>query len=303
MLWQQRRYDLVLNNDSKVLVSNIQRFSLQDGPGIRTTIFLMGCSLRCPWCNNPENLSMELQPFFDRNKCVYLKEGRRDRCRYNVECMIPFKSPVLIGECPFGAFRFYGEYYSIDKLFNEIMKDSLFYADDGGITLSGGEAFLQAEQLLPLLRRLKKVKIAVCIETALFVEKELVAILAPYIDLLYIDIKSLEKNICKHILKGELSKFLDNVQYVFQYGIDVVFRIPLIGGVTNTEKNKKMILSFLKRYVPNHVELFRLHTLAESKYDSLGISQQCFEKVSFDELLAFKNEIVSLGINCKILEV
>lgn len=107
-----------------MLITNIQRFSLHDGPGIRTTIFLKGCSLRCPWCSNPENI----KPYPEK----YYKDG--------IEGI-------------------YGKNYTCDEVYNEIIKDRAFYDENGGVTFSGGEALLYVNELLPLLEKLKKERI------------------------------------------------------------------------------------------------------------------------------------------------
>ena len=133
--------------NDKALVTNIQRFSLHDGPGIRTTVFLKGCSLHCPWCANPENLL----PYPEK----YVKDGRKG---------------------------IYGEYLSCDEMYREIIKDRIFYeqsdesselgAQRGGVTFSGGEPLLQFDVLEPLLRRLKNENIHICVETSLFVPED-----------------------------------------------------------------------------------------------------------------------------------
>ena len=141
----------------KVRVSNIQRFSLHDGPGIRTTIFFKGCNLKCPWCANPENIDFMPTPYINDNT---KEEGIFG---YEVEAL---------------------------ELYEEIIKDKEFYKlNNGGVTFSGGEPMLQMRQLEPLLQKLKEEKINMCIETALQVPKELVEIAQKYIDEFIIDTK------------------------------------------------------------------------------------------------------------------
>lgn len=130
-----------------MLITNIQRFSLHDGPGIRTTVFMKGCSLRCPWCSNPENLN----PYPEK----YIKKGING---------------------------IYGREYTCDEVYDEIIKDKAFYGSDGGVTFSGGEALLQVDSILPLVRRLREQKITTAVETCLFVPSEKLKEIIPYID-------------------------------------------------------------------------------------------------------------------------
>ena len=140
-----------------MLITNIQRFSLHDGPWIRTTVFLKGCNLRCPWCANPENLSFQ--------KEEYVKDGIKG---------------------------IYGYEISGEELEKEILKDKIYYEDGGGVTFSGGEALLAFKELEPLLKKLKEDKINICVETALMVKNELLEIALNYVDLFIIDIKILD---------------------------------------------------------------------------------------------------------------
>lgn len=113
-------------------ITNIQRFSLHDGPGIRTTVFLKGCSIRCPWCSNPENINHQIEK--------YVKDGKEG---------------------------FYGKEYSVDEVLKEVLKDKIFYEDNGGVTFSGGEALLYAKELLPLMEQIKQNNISIAVESSL----------------------------------------------------------------------------------------------------------------------------------------
>ena len=161
--------------ENKILITNIQRFSLHDGPGIRTSVFLKGCNIHCPWCSNPENLSCQIQ--------AYLKNGQK------------------------GIF---GKYLTIKELYTEIMKDKVFYLGNlsrfnimrsndiellpGGVTFSGGECLIQIQSLEPLLRQLNTEHIHITIETSLFIPERNLNIAIKYIDFFYIDIKIMDSD-------------------------------------------------------------------------------------------------------------
>lgn len=256
-----------------ILLTNIQRFSLNDGPGIRTTVFLKGCSLRCPWCSNPENIS----PY--RQK--YTKNGVEGT---------------------------YGKEYTTDELYNEVIKDLYFYEGDrssynlnkmpGGVTFSGGECILQMDRLEPLLERLANEQIHTAVETCLFVPKNQLRIALNYINLFYVDIKILDEKRCRSILCGNLEQFLTNLQMLLSSGKPIVFRIPVIGKYTDDDINRRIIAAFLKEICGNviKIELIKEHNLGLSKYQSLingnnDISLPLYKGVSDELMEQYKKEI------------
>lgn len=271
-------------NRGKILLTNIQRFSLHDGPGIRTTVFLKGCSLRCPWCSNPENFLPIPQN--------YVKNGK-------------------IGT--------YGFYLSADELYTEIIKDKSFYIGDindfsitqlnqlehlpGGVTFSGGECLLQARQLLPLLKRLNKEHIHTAIETCLFVPKSFLEIAIKYIDFFYVDVKILEMKSCQYYLHGKLNLYLNNLDILFHTKKPIVLRVPVIGEYTDSIENRKKIIELIDRYVKKEsanllkIELIKEHNLGISKYQSLNACNEGYEIPKYkgvsDELMKqYKQEII-----------
>ena len=240
-----------------MLVTNIQRFSLHDGPGIRTTVFLKGCSLRCPWCSNPENLN----PFPEE----YYKDGEK------------------------GVF---GKYLSEDEIYNEVMKDINFYAEDGGVTFSGGEALLQSTELIPLLKRFKNKGITTAVETCLFVPTKNLQEVMDFIDYFYVDMKILDNNKCMEIIKGDLDLYENNLAYLCDKK-KIVIRIPYIGGYTNDLENKKLIISEINKFKNSifKVEIIKGHNLSKSKYESLNLPVPTYIAINDLDLDIFKQEI------------
>lgn len=231
---------------NKILLTNIQRFSLHDGPGIRTTVFLKGCSLHCPWCSNPENIVPRVQK--------YIKNGQ-------------------IG--------FYGFEYDCDELYDEIIKDKVFYSGDwssydldkmpGGVTFSGGECLLQMDRMRPLLERLSADKIHTTIETSLFASELNLDIALKYVDLFYVDVKILVENNCHSILGGKIGNYYSNLRSLLASAKPIVFRVPIIGGYTDVESNRKKVKDLFKTIDGNvlKVELIKEHNLGLGKYKSL----------------------------------
>lgn len=251
----------------KVIVTNIQRFCLHDGPGIRTTVFFKGCNLRCPWCSNPENINFEIENYEDDNKKAV-----------------------------------YGYEIDLASLEKEILKDITFYENGGGVTFSGGEALFQFDKIEPLLQNLKKQNINMCLESALTTPEHFVDIALKYIDEFIIDIKILdEENINK--INGNEKIFKSNIEKVFANNKKVTFRIPLAKDYIVTEKNINLILEFLSKYKPNKVEIFKIHNLAEKKYKTLNKKMIKLEDITLEEIRNIKKRIEQLGIQVEICKI
>lgn len=244
----------------KVIISNIQRFSLHDGPGIRTTVFFKGCNLKCPWCANPENMEFNIQEY--------------EYC---------------------GEKGVYGKEISLEQLEKEILKDIDFYENGGGVTFSGGEPLLQFEKIKPLLKSLKEKKINICVETALSVPTHLVNTAIKYVDEFIIDIKILDKETVK-MINGNVELYLKNIDEIFKNKKDVIFRIPIAKGYIFTDRNLNLIIQLLTKYKPKKVEIFRIHNLAEKKYKSLNRDIIKLEDVSNNEISVIMKKIEALGI-------
>lgn len=254
--------------EDKILVGNIQRFCVNDGPGIRTTVFLKGCSLKCPWCSNPENIKPIIEYYIENELS-----------------------------------KSFGKYYSSDELFNLIMKDILYYDSDGGVTFSGGEPLLQSKRLIYLLKKLRKENINICFETSLNVANENLIDIIDYVDLFYVDIKILDKNVLKSKLNGNIDNYYKNIETLFKNNKKIIFRIPLVYEYTYTKPNTRLILNFLKKYKPVKVEIFSVHNLGEKKYKLLDLNYQRFNKISGDDLTYLCNSIKKLNIDCTIEKI
>lgn len=263
----------------KALVTNIQRFSLHDGPGIRTTVFLKGCSIHCPWCANPENIL----PYPEE----YDKDGQKG---------------------------IYGKYLSCEEIYDNIIRDRIFYnqVDEsrelgiqrGGITFSGGEPLLQFDVLESLLKKLENSDIHICVETCLFVPRDKVIIALKYVNIFYVDIKILNFNHCKEILGGNIDIYYSNLDRIFREKKTIVFRIPVIGGFTDYDDNINKILQLLKIYRPSKIELIKEHNLGNSKYFSLNKNPLMLNKVTDNEIENIKKTIFdATGLFIEICKV
>ena len=253
--------------NNKLIISNIQRFSLSDGEGIRTTVFIKGCSLKCPWCANPENINNHIEKYYDLERNFY------------------------------GTFGFE---ITLNNLYEEIIKDKIYY-ENGGVTFSGGEPLLWIKELEPLLIKLKKERINICFETSLYIPVDNLKLAIKYADFIITDLKILDKDLVSSVLKNNLDLYLKNIEYLFKNydNTKIVIRIPVSNEyvLSNIEEYKKII----KKYNPSRVEIFKLHNLGEKKYKLLNKKITNFEEVSDDRLNDFKNEIGKI-CNVKVLK-
>jgi len=244
--------------EKPILLTNIQRFSLHDGPGIRTTVFLKGCSIHCPWCSNPENLRHKEEKYIKKDKNGKVEEE-----------------------------GIYGKWYSADELYKEVIKDKAFYGScgdntgegnildslPGGVTFSGGECMLQMKELSPLLEKLNTEGIHTAVETSLFASPECLAIAISCIDLFYVDIKFMDEERCKDVLGRRLEVYKENLKTLLNSGKPVVFRLPVIGGYTDGEENRAAVVKLIKKNAAYKnflkIELLKEHNLGTNKYQSL----------------------------------
>lgn len=249
-----------------VRITNIQRFCLHDGPGIRTTVFLKGCSLHCPWCANPENIHYEVQIWQD---------------------------PVT-GET--GA---YGYEITLEALYKELIHDRDYFLEGGGITFSGGEPLLQIDRYEPLLKKLKEEKIHLAVETALFVKHSCVETALKYFDWWYVDMKILLSNQCERILGGRVEQYRENLSLVAHNTPNLHIRIPCCHGFTDTPENICCILETLQIIGIEGVELLEVHHLGEKKRVSLGWPDGCFSRENRQAVTSIAQVLRNAGMPCK----
>lgn len=251
---------------SRILVGNIQRFSLHDGPGIRTTVFLMGCSIHCPWCANPENLLMRQINYPSQNDL-------------------------------------YGRYYTQEELLEVLLRDEVYYKKGGGVTFSGGEALLSAPLLTAVWSKLKQRGINIAIESALFVPMNFLQAAEPYIDLYLVDIKILQAKECKKILGGDINIYLKNLKWLLEQKKRIVLRFPIVIPDTYNEKNIELLCNILREYEIPRIQIFSIHDLGRRKYIYLGKTFYENIKIVKAEMEKLKKIIEINGTICEILKV
>ena len=253
----------------KATIFDIERNSFVDGPGIRTTVFFKGCNLRCAWCHNPESQSHAVQLMLYGDKCTGCGTCQR-------KCPNGLASCELCGRCalfcPNDAREICGKEYTVDEVLREVLKDRTFYANSGGgVTFSGGECMLQIDFLEQILKACRERGIHTAVDTAGHLPYASFERILPYTDLFLYDVKCFDEELHKKYVGVSNQQILANLQGLLRAGAAVLMRIPIIGGVNDTEEEMRAICQFLKSCsAPVRVELLPYHAMGEHKYAAIG---------------------------------
>lgn len=248
------------------LVFNVQKFSIHDGPGIRTTIFFKGCPLRCPWCHNPESQCFSAETMVDKN----------------------------------GKEELMGKAYTIDELVEKAAQDLIFYErSGGGVTLSGGEVMAQdMDYIVPLMKRLEEEGMRIGIDTSGAVPYERFEQVLPYTDFFLYDIKMLNRVKHKKYIGADNDLILENVKRLSDAGATIYLRLIMVGGVNmDMDQDIKPLIQWL---VTNHIQakkvhLLPYHTLGKDKYTELGREATLFTVPDRRTLQLIQDEFTAAG--------
>jgi pyruvate formate lyase activating enzyme len=263
-------------------VFDIQRFSTHDGPGIRTTVFLKGCSLSCSWCHNPESQSPETELFFNKPICIgcgscnevcpfgEAREILSDTKFRNEKC----GSCTLCAEvCPTKAIEKIGETYTSDEIIAEIEKDVPFYENsNGGITISGGEPLFQFDFTFDILKKTKQKKIHTIIETSGYTSHKLLLEIIPYVDLFLWDIKITDEILHRNYTGVSLKPIIKNLRRIDKAGAKTILRLIVIPEVNKNMKHFENIANlYTELENVQGIELLKYHDFGISKAGKLGL--------------------------------
>ncbi len=264
------------------MVFNIQRYSTEDGPGIRTTIFLKGCPMSCPWCHNPEGMSPRPELVWYDVRCIAAQDCLKV-CPQNALTLTP--QGMLIDRdkcdacglceeaCPAAALEVIGKRRTVDEVVEEALRDKVFYEkSNGGVTLSGGEPGLWFEFAMELMRRLGEEGVHVALDTCGGISSEKFRHLVEKADLILFDLKVMDEEKHAQYTGIELEKVLDNARWLGSTGKPVWVRTPIIPGYTDDEDNIRKIANFIKVNMPNleRYDLLAFNNTCVGKYERLN---------------------------------
>lgn len=286
-------------------IFNIQRYSIHDGPGIRTTVFLKGCPLSCIWCHNPESQSFTPELMLYSKRCIGCGKCT-EVCRHGG--LSDRKKCISCGSCAEVCYakarEMAGKLVSVQEVMTQIDKDSIFYDESGGgVTFSGGEPLSQPEFLLELLKQCKKREYHTAVDTSGYGSPETIRAISSVTDLFLYDLKHMDDERHRKYTGVSNRLILDNLKTISKLGKRIFIRIPLIPGINDDDDNLKATAEIIQR-TPGieQVNILPYHNIAADKYNRLG-KQSCLMEIPVpdnEHMEAVSGKFLAYGIKVKI---
>jgi pyruvate formate lyase activating enzyme len=303
-----------IDSPQSAIITNIQGFSIHDGPGIRTVVFFKGCPLSCKWCANPECLSGKPQMGFietlcaDCGKCLEICENNAIQ-RQEGEHRIDYSRCESCGHCRdhcyYGALVRYGESMTVAEAWDAVRRDKMFYANSGGgVTVSGGEPLLWAIFVRNLFELCRQEQIDTCVETCGFVDPDALLEVIPVTDHFLFDLKHMDSDTHRNQTGQSNGKILKNAALLLEREADVVFRQPLIPGVNDSIVDIEATAGFLAGLGKNalRLQIMPYHRMGQSKYKALNVPYTMEEKAAPDsgQVESVQQAYIERGIDCTV---
>ena len=295
------------------LITSIQKYSIHDGDGIRTTVFFKGCLLKCVWCHNPETQSYKKQPSYNKEQCVGCRSCemacphhaiRFENGKVVTDLTLCESCGTCTDHCNKNLREIVGKEYTVDALVKEAMKDKIFYEQSGGgVTLSGGEvmASQHMDYVEEVCRKLHENGVSVFIDTSGYTDYENLKRILPYVDVFLYDIKVMDPEDHKKYIGVDNSLILENLKKLSDEGAGLYIRLPIIQQVNATDEHIESVIHFLKEnnIHARQVNLLPYHDIGKGKYASLDMEYHDDEmSVPVSELMEhFKSMFVEQGFN------
>jgi pyruvate formate lyase activating enzyme len=263
------------------LVSKIQRYSIKDGPGIRTTVFLKGCSMQCEWCCNPELVNPQPEILKDQKACIHCSECfsncpedaiLEDANEYVINRTLCNACGICVEVCPVGAYELIGRSMSVNEIVQELVKDRVFYeVSDGGVTFSGGEPSLQYRFAKKVAQEMKRNHIHVALDTCGNAPWDHLQELIDVVDLVLYDIKFVDNEKHTRFTGASNEVIMQNAEKLSDAGIPLIIRVPILPGINNTIEEINETVKFIEGLeTVERVDILPYHKLGIGKYPMLG---------------------------------
>ena len=298
---------------ASALVANIQGYSIHDGPGIRTVVFLKGCPLRCRWCANPENLEDRVRVGFLSSLCKHCarcakacprgailpEENRRIDRKKCDECAL------CVEACFYGALVRYGKEMTAEEVFDKVRRDKMFYdTSGGGVTVSGGEPLTHADFVAELFTLCRGEGINTCVETCGCVPGSAFEKVLSLTDTFYFDLKLMDSGLHREYTGQGNENILANARFLAEKGASLLFRQPLIPGVNSPEENVRATAEFIRSLGREDLalQLIPYHRMGTSKYAALDIpyTLEDMKPMTPAEVEAVRALYESCGVPCTV---
>ena len=275
-------------NQATGLIFDIQGYSVHDGPGCRTLVFLSGCPLRCTWCANPEGQRPQPQPMFHEARCVHrhyscahactrdaveMGDGQNPFPQFNRSICRQCQTRDCVAACLNQALTSAGRTYTVAELMAILVRDQGFWGADGGVTFSGGEPLSQPEFLETVLRLCRAGYIHTAVETSAYTDRDLLLSLLPWIDWLLVDIKHMDADAHRAETGVGNERIIENLEAVASAGWAgrLIVRVPIIPGYNDSAENLQTTAQFVRELALHEVNLLPFHRLGTGKYEQLGL--------------------------------
>ncbi|MDI6695154.1 MAG: 4-hydroxyphenylacetate decarboxylase activase [Anaerolineales bacterium] len=306
------------------LIFDIQGYSVHDGPGVRTLIFMKGCPLRCEWCSNPEGMHFYPEILFRNTKCTHIS-NHCSRCieacphgaiRINPDYRTSDDAQLLLDRetchlckerkclqyCYFEGLRLCGEWKTVDEVMHVLQRNQHYWGRNGGVSFSGGEPFFQPQFLYAVLEACHERKMHKAVETTAYVNPKTFLEIMPFFDFAFIDIKHMDPSLHKEKTGVSNDLILDNIQalHASNYSGRLVIRMPVIEGFNDNDENIEALAEFMNEVGLYEINILPFHRLGASKWNQLG-KTYCYESNSStaEEKLSYIQDIfLSKRIAC-----